>query len=379
MVAEPVFICGLYKCGTSWLLAALSAHPDVTGLAEVDIIRAACDVDRSSSSMFRGRSPALAPVAVRMGRFFGRCAWCRLPVEAVEQLERGDYRLPEALGGRTEQSFGSIEPRVAVSLLHYLRAGADTLPLDFEGTPTRPRKPNRRQSFYQLSPSSATELFERIRSAGTVDDALEAMVEVNAAAGGTSRLVFKGADQVAVFETLQRWRPRARKIAIVRDGRDAAISALHYRALMKAQSAPWYGGESGYGELVSSWANRAGMAVDLARAGRIYLLRYEDLTVDFAGTLRQLLAWMEIDRSDAVIDAIEQASSFEAATGRRRGEEARHLMRKGAIREWVDALDDRAKDDAWQTAGSQLAALGYTRHGELEPLCGDLTTVTSPV
>ena len=38
------------------------------------------------------------------------------------------------------------------------------------------------------------------------------MVEVNGAFGGTSRLVFKGADQVAVFDGLQAWRPEAFEI-----------------------------------------------------------------------------------------------------------------------------------------------------------------------
>ncbi len=225
----------------------------------------------------------------------------------------------------------------------------------------------------------AAALFERIRSARGVDEALEAMVEVNGAFGGTSRLVFKGADQVAVFDGLQGWRPGARKIVIVRDGRDAAISAMHYRALMKAQAAPWYRGTVSARELVRSWSDRAQTAIDLARAGHVYLLRYEDLTLDFAATLRRLLAWLDLDRDGATVEAIEHAASFEALTGRRRGEEARHILRKGAIREWVDALDDRAKDGAWRAAGPQLAALGYTRQGEIEPLGDDLTVVSTAV
>jgi hypothetical protein len=375
---EPVFICGLYKCGTSWLLSALSAHPEVTGLAEIDIIRAACDVDRSLSSLFRRRLDALAPVGPRMGRFFGRCAWCRLPVEAAEGLERGTYRLPEAVGGGGPQSFASIDPRVAISLFHHLRRGT-AVDLDFEDAGTGPVHPSRQQNFYDLPAPRAAALFERIRSARSVDEALEAMVEVNAAFGGTSRLVFKGADQVAVFDGLQAWRPAARKIVIVRDGRDAAISAMHFRALMKAQAAPWYRGDVSVKEVVCSWADRAQTAIDLARAGHVHLLRYEDLTLDFGATLRRLLAWLDLESGGATVEAIEHAASFEALTGRRRGEEARHILRKGAIREWVDALDDGAKDGAWRASGPQLAALGYTRQGEIEPLGEDLTALSPTV
>jgi hypothetical protein len=330
-LTETIFICGLYKCGTSWLLSALSAHPDVTGLAEIDIIRAACALEPDPAApAARGRFE-LAPVETRLGRFFGRSAWCRLPVDAVEQLERGGYRLPETLGAGELQSYGSIDARVAVSLFHHLRRGAP-VSLDFDEAGSGPAQPKRRQNFYDLPAGRAAALFDRIRSARSVDEALAAMVEVNAAFGGTPRLVFKGADQVMVFDVLQAWRPDARKIIIVRDGRDAAISALHFRALMKAQRAPWYGGDSSLKELVGSWAGRAQTAIDLARAGRVSLLRYEDLTLEFAATLRRLLAWLELARDRATLDAIERAASFETLTGRRRGEQAAHILRTGASR-----------------------------------------------
>ena len=40
---QPVFIIGQAKCGTTWLLRILSAHPHVIGVAEIDVINAACD------------------------------------------------------------------------------------------------------------------------------------------------------------------------------------------------------------------------------------------------------------------------------------------------------------------------------------------------
>jgi len=43
------------------------------------------------------------------------------------------------------------------------------------------------------------------------------------------RLVLKGADQILCLEALRACYPTVPKIAIVRDGRDAAVSAFHYR------------------------------------------------------------------------------------------------------------------------------------------------------
>ena len=58
------------------------------------------------------------------------------------------------------------------------------------------------------------------------------------------RLVLKGADQVLCFDALREWRPQAPKIAIVRDGRDAAVSAFHYRQLMRSGAWPGITGTS---------------------------------------------------------------------------------------------------------------------------------------
>ncbi|MDP9254715.1 MAG: sulfotransferase, partial [Verrucomicrobiota bacterium] len=61
---QPVFIVGQYKCGTTWLLRILSAHPDVIGVAEIDIVSASCDM--------KGGAVVLAPTPERLERFFDK-------------------------------------------------------------------------------------------------------------------------------------------------------------------------------------------------------------------------------------------------------------------------------------------------------------------
>ena len=110
------------------------------------------------------------------------------------------------------------------------------------------------------------------------------------------------------------------------------------------------------------------MVAALARSGELRVVRYEDLTRDFGGTLKPLLSWLQLDASDSVIEAINAKSSFEATTGRPRGTDGEGPRRKGAVGEWVDALSKEDKAKAWSLAGEQLSALGYTQDGRFMPL-----------
>jgi hypothetical protein len=323
---EPVFIVAQYKCGTSWLLGALSAHPAVIGLREIDIVRGAYAVS--------GASAIPADRDHRLSHFFGMSAWCnrnQFDRDPVESLAAGEHAVPQKIN------------------------------LD------------RPQGFADLQPDTALDLYRRVRDAGQPQDALDAFVAATAAAATSemSHLVLKAADQVAVFDLLSAWQPGARKIAITRDGRDAAISAAHYKQLM--QDAPWFSGDADYWRLLDNWASRAEMIVDLASRGELEVVRYEDLSADFAGTLGPVLEWLGLDASPEVIEAINARSSFEARTGRKRGSDGTGVIRKGAVGEWLEVLSPEDKRAAWDRVGSQLAALGYVSDAPAAPLPSNLT------
>ena len=198
---------------------------------------------------------------------------------------------------------------------------------------------------------------------------MDASIEATSwAAEGRSHLVLKAADQIAVFDSLGKYQPDAPKLAITRDGRDAAISGLHYRRLMAKEGAPWFGGEAGFLELLRMWAERAAMLATRAAAGELFLVRYEDLSADFAGTLGPLLEWLGLESSPEVMEAINARTSFEARTGRARGSEGTGVIRKGAVAEWREALTEEEKAKSWQVAGEHLAALGYSEEGPMAPL-----------
>lgn len=272
---EPVFIVGQFKCGTSWLLRILSAPPKVNGVAEIDIVRAAYELPRVDDES-GGSVPRLASVEDRLNRFFDRSGWCVhydgsrwRGTDTSAQLERG---------GDLRTIFGDLA-----------------------------RKPDRSKpkKFMNLTPEVATALYHRIKGAERPEAALDAFLEaVCIEAESESHVVLKAADQIAVFDTLEAWQPAAKKIVITRDGRDAAISATYFRTLMSKTNAPFGDLAVDYWKMFKAWANRADMVARRVHRGSLRVIRYEDLSYDFSGTIKPLLAWLGVEHSDQVVEAI---------------------------------------------------------------------------
>lgn len=315
---KPVFIVAQYKCGTSWLLSSLAAHPDVIGLREIDIVRAVYRKGR--------RAIEAAPRDHRLRGFFGTSAWCR--EDPLDALQRGDHQDPG------------------------------------------PPKLGRPQGFADLAPQMALDLYRAVRDLDDPHQTMDAFVTATSnASEGQTTLVLKAADQIAMFDQLQAWRPESPKVAITRDGRDAAISALHYRRLMAEQGAPWYKDAPWYKgglqflDLLQNWAKRAAMLAARSRDGELMLVRYEDLTTDFSGTFGRLLKSLGLDSGAELVQKINDRTSFKARTGRDRGTEGSGVIRKGAVGEWRETLSEKERADAWRLAGRELTALGYAVAG----------------
>ena len=314
----PVFIVAQYKCGTSWLLSALAAHPEILALREIDVIRAAC------ADM--GRRYEAADPEHRLQWFFGKTAWCSR--EAYERVLTSD-----------EPGAGATDRDVP-------------------------------QNVWHVRPAVLRRLREVVADPhADVSMVLDSFLEAAASpARGERFLVLKAADQVRVHRTLRTWQPHAPLLAITRDGRDASLSAMAYRRLMAERRAPWFGGEKDYWTLLSAWAGAARAALALAEAGDVHLVRYEDLTADFELTFGATLRALGADADPAVVESIRRKTDFEAVTGRRRGEEAKAVLRSGRVGEWRDALDADAQARAWEEVGDVLQALGYAQDGGVAPL-----------
>src|SRR4029453_7190132 len=158
---QPVFIVGQFKCGTSWLLRILSAHPNVIGVAEIDIVTAACAIKSGAA--------VLAPTTERLNRFFDKSAWCNI------------------------QSPGGWEYTDVVA--RFQRR---------EIIPTKPWNRSHPRKFIHLSPEAGRTLYERVTAAATPDQAMDAfLAAVSTDADEETHVVLKSADQISRLHILQ--------------------------------------------------------------------------------------------------------------------------------------------------------------------------------
>jgi hypothetical protein len=360
---DPVFIVGLYKNGTSWLLSALAAHPEFAALRELDVLRSVAGRD--------GRS--LLPPRERLINVFGKSAFCGLKAEQLAQASRDSlYERPA--------------PQAIAALRGMLQSG------EMKGIPAAAGRP---MGLLNFEPALLERAFEALRGVTSPEAAMDGFLAALAPGYPAGRhLVLKGADQVLCFDALREWRPGAPKIAIVRDGRDAAVSAFHYRRMMRDQRMAWhhdhlsfikpialareaaiggvtilrqavgYGPDWRLGRSLSIWADRVRRVRAAAERGELKLIRYEDLLADFEDEFGKLLAWLGAHRSAATLQAVAKASSFETMSGRPRGVSGESVVRKGVAGEWREELTARDRALAWRVAGAELAAMGYTRDGE---------------
>lgn len=368
--ADPIFIVGLYKNGTSWLLSALAAHPQFAALRELDVLR----------SVAGRRGSRLLPPRKRLANVFGRSAFCAL---RAEQLQRA-------------RPLYVLAPEAAVAGIAQLLVdeGGKAGPWVSQGKPL---------GFRNFAPELLAQAFAALRDAGTPVEAMEGFLA--ALAPGLPpgrRLVLKGADQILCLDALKHWHPEARAIAIVRDGRDAAVSAFHYRELMRTRRMAWHhshlsfvkplallrdagiqgvtalrrltghGPDWRLGRSMHVWADRVRRVLAAAERGELYVMRYEDLLADFGLHFTRLLSWLGAEASPGTVAAVARASSFEAVSGRPAGVAGQDVMRKGIAGEWRENLNARDQALAWRIAGAELAAMGYGRDGVLKPFAAPM-------
>lgn len=163
--------------------------------------------------------------------------------------------------------------------------------------------------------------------------------------------------------------PEARVVHIIRDGRDAAVSAaFHSRNFGKRGSrAPEDRGvfaEGQLGKLAADWGSRVGKTVEDGPAllGEGYTeVRYEDLLARPEEEVRRLLGFLGADASEEAARRCVSSASFEKLSkGRQRGEEdPASFFRKGVAGDWRSAFTEEDRFIFKEAAGDLLVELGY--------------------
>lgn len=182
--------------------------------------------------------------------------------------------------------------------------------------------------------------------------------------------------------------PEARVIHIIRDGRDAAVSATHHtwnfgnvksgselaarrdayredpRKLLESGGGMFAGNT--LAKMAAEWGARVGRAVEDGPAllGANYAeVRYEDLLDRPEEEVGRLLEFLGAAADEeAVTRCVGSASFSKLAKGRERGQEdAASFFRKGVAGDWKNMFTERDKLVFKEEAGELLVKLGYER------------------
>lgn len=206
-------------------------------------------------------------------------------------------------------------------------------------------------------------------------------------AGSGKRMVADKSPLLTSDDVKEIWEiyPETRIIHIIRDGRDAAVSAAHHvwnfgnlenKPRQKArrdayrkdpESVKALGGiftGRQLRSLAAEWQDKVGGAAAHGRKyfGERYVeVKYEDLLQRPEEELRKLLEFVGADASEATAARCVREASFEKlGEGRRRGEEdPTAFVRKGVAGDWKNVFTERNKRVFKKQAGDLLIKLGY--------------------
>lgn len=166
--------------------------------------------------------------------------------------------------------------------------------------------------------------------------------------------------------SLLRLFPQGRFIIIMRDPRDVAMSRIHH-ARRGGHGSRVQEGSDARLDFVryagAAWLDTVTSVAAFADAnpGIVHIVRYEAMLQDTAGEAGKIFRFLDVDHDEALLGEISRATSFEAMTGRKPGEESlTSFLRKGVARDWVGRLEAQALAVLDEVCGDAMRANGYT-------------------
>ena len=165
--------------------------------------------------------------------------------------------------------------------------------------------------------------------------------------------------------SLLRLFPQARFVNILRDPRDVTMSRMHHarrtgledRVAEGSAARTQFVRDSGKVWLETVTAVSAFAAEN---PGRLLSVRYEDMLADPAREACRIFQFLGVHDDAVLIGQIVAATSFEATSGRKPGEEhPTSFLRKGVAGDWVGKLEPEALAMIDEACGAHMRAYGY--------------------
>lgn len=162
------------------------------------------------------------------------------------------------------------------------------------------------------------------------------------------------------LDQLHRLFPAAKIIHIVRDPRDVAVSRMAYNHRAGRSEALTPGAEQHrlvVESAVQTWIEAVRAVDDFARVhpNLVHELRYRDLHVDPVGETERLFRFLGAPAERVLVEQIVAATSFEALSGRKAGEEdPSSFLRKGVVGDWMTRLDAESAELISESCGELM-------------------------
>lgn len=178
------------------------------------------------------------------------------------------------------------------------------------------------------------------------------------------RLLPEGGRLIKSHEPYRRAYRRLKTVYLVRDPRDVLLS--QYRHVGKGEDLDHFiprflAGEwspfGGWSSHVSDW-----LESEPASAGRLLLVRYEDLRTGTSARLREILEYLEVPVAESTVARVIESNELErmrekehTLTRRRRN------VDRGLVEGWRGVLTQEQVDLVDRSFGSTIHRLGYSR------------------
>ena len=167
--------------------------------------------------------------------------------------------------------------------------------------------------------------------------------------------------------TLRALFPEARYVHMLRDGRDAAVSAFHHQQRIlrqMGQDNPKAPVDSGALDMFAKWAQCTRAVLKAEKTGvAVHTVRYEEMLIDPAQCLEACLNHIIPDQhwNPETIQAAVAANSFRRQSGREPGDaDNSEFLRRGEAGSWRIELAPNTFDQLQPEDRALLEHLGYS-------------------